>query len=469
MAQDTARIKLLMDMDDKASSKLKTVGKNADKFRERVDRMRPAFKKMAVAGVAAFAALAGAVMVSVKAYQVQERAEKRLEQLTRQTSNATDEQIQSLKNQAAALQQVGVVGDEVTMFGQSQLATFALQTSTIETLTPALLDLAVATKGVNATQEDMINIGNLVGKVMGGQIGALGRLGITFSDAQAEILKTGNEMERAATLADVLAGNFGGLNAAMRETTEGQIQAMKNSFGDLQESIGGVFAPVLADLAERLIPIIDRAAEWVKQNPELIKQIVMVTAGVAAFVAVLGALSLILLTLNPISIMITLAIGAIGLIIYSLNNAIKMFGGSWKGVWEGIKDVTKTVIDAMISFFNPFESRLAKVIGLLQKMWSLIQDTGIGKAVTGMFGGGRASGGPVSGGTTYMVGEQGPELFTPNSNGSIIPNGSLAAVGGGGSTYNLNFRGATFMGRNAAREIGDGVMTELMKREKLRQ
>lgn len=47
-----------------------------------------------------------------------------------------------------------------------------------------------------------------------------------------------------------------------------------------------------------------------------------------------------------------------------------------------------------------------------------------------MFGGARAGGGPVSGGTPYLVGEQGPELFVPGSSGGIVPN---SAMGGGGS------------------------------------
>lgn len=42
--------------------------------------------------------------------------------------------------------------------------------------------------------------------------------------------------------------------------------------------------------------------------------------------------------------------------------------------------------------------------------------------------GARASGGPVSAGKTYLVGEKGQELFTPQANGSIIPN---HALGGG--------------------------------------
>ena len=40
----------------------------------------------------------------------------------------------------------------------------------------------------------------------------------------------------------------------------------------------------------------------------------------------------------------------------------------------------------------------------------------------------RASGGPVSAGTPYMVGEAGPELFVPSSGGTIMPNGGGMAV-----------------------------------------
>lgn len=54
------------------------------------------------------------------------------------------------------------------------------------------------------------------------------------------------------------------------------------------------------------------------------------------------------------------------------------------------------------------------------------------------FPAGKARGGPVSGGTTYMVGERGPELFTPRSSGTIIPNHRLRSAGSpvvsGGST-----------------------------------
>jgi hypothetical protein len=55
------------------------------------------------------------------------------------------------------------------------------------------------------------------------------------------------------------------------------------------------------------------------------------------------------------------------------------------------------------------------------------------------FRGARALGGPVSPGGSYLVGERGPELFTPSSSGNITPN---HAMGGGGNTINITVQGA---------------------------
>ena len=47
---------------------------------------------------------------------------------------------------------------------------------------------------------------------------------------------------------------------------------------------------------------------------------------------------------------------------------------------------------------------------------------------TNMFGGGKAAGGPVVGGKHILSAKKGPELFTPNSSGTIIPNNALGGV-----------------------------------------
>ena len=50
--------------------------------------------------------------------------------------------------------------------------------------------------------------------------------------------------------------------------------------------------------------------------------------------------------------------------------------------------------------------------------------------------GARASGGPVTGGKAYLVGEKGPEIVVPRSAGSVLPNRALR--GSGGSPVSVN-------------------------------
>jgi len=50
----------------------------------------------------------------------------------------------------------------------------------------------------------------------------------------------------------------------------------------------------------------------------------------------------------------------------------------------------------------------------------------------------RAAGGPVSGGSPYIVGERGPELFVPGSSGSIVPNGRMGGMQIGQLTVQYN-------------------------------
>jgi len=56
-------------------------------------------------------------------------------------------------------------------------------------------------------------------------------------------------------------------------------------------------------------------------------------------------------------------------------------------------------------------------------------------SISSYFGGPKAAGGDVSGGTPYLVGEQGPELIVPKGSGTVIPNNKL--MGMGGSTQNI--------------------------------
>ena len=186
----------------------------------------------AAAGAAVFGAK------SMEAYNASVEASTKLRTNLLNVKGATEEHVQALQKQAAQLQKIGVIEDDAIIAGQSQLATFNLQGSTIEKLTPKIADMVAQLKGHNATAEDMVTINNLVGKVMTGNVGALSRYGVTLSDTQKELLKNGDETQRANTLNEVLAQNYGKVNEALRKTPQGQMTAFKNTFGDFMELAG---------------------------------------------------------------------------------------------------------------------------------------------------------------------------------------------------------------------------------------
>ena len=87
---------------------------------------------------------------------------------------------------------------------------------------------------------------------------------------------------------------------------------------------------------------------------------------------------------------------------------------------------------------------------------------------SGMFGR-RASGGPVMGGGSYIVGERGPEMFSPGVSGMVTPNHAL-----GGSTNVIvnvdasgtNVEGDEQQGRELGRLISVAVQSELVQQKR---
>ena len=223
--------------------------------------------KKAAGVVAAYASISkvtGFMKDCVSAADVQAAAEKRLETTIMNVKGATLEGVASIKKYASELQGITTVGDEVTIQGASQLATFQLQSDTIKTLLPSLQDLAVAQYGTAVSGDQMQQMANLMGKVMAGNVSSLSRYGVIMNETQKNILKTGNESQKASMLVEVLGQNFGGLAQSMANTPAGRVQQMKNAWGDMQEVIGAKLYPVITNVLTYItdkIPTIQTALE----------------------------------------------------------------------------------------------------------------------------------------------------------------------------------------------------------------
>jgi hypothetical protein len=73
----------------------------------------------------------------------------------------------------------------------------------------------------------------------------------------------------------------------------------------------------------------------------------------------------------------------------------------------------------------------------------------------------RAVGGPVSAMDSYIVGERGPEIFTPGAAGFITPNNRL----GGGSSTNITINVTAGMGANG-NQIGEEIIRQIKRYER---
>lgn len=174
------------------------------------------------------------------AYAEGEIAAAKLSTVMQQRMGATQAEIQSIMDLCAAQQKLGVIDDDTQVAGAQQVATFLSEAESLEVLIPAMNNLLAQQKGLNATSQDAVNIGNLMGKVMQGQTSALTRVGITFSEAEEKVLKYGTESERAAMLAQVITNNVGDMNAALAQTESGKQKQLNDSLGDIKETLGGM-------------------------------------------------------------------------------------------------------------------------------------------------------------------------------------------------------------------------------------
>lgn len=337
-----------------------------------------------------------------------ERANTRLETLMMNVSGTTKAQVKDLIDYGDALELCTTIEGDATMAGASQLATFQLSANTIKTLLPAFQDLAVAQYGVNVSQEQMINSGNLIGKVMNGSVGALTKAGVSFTAEQEKILKTGTESEKAAALVEVLRKNFGGLAQQMAQTDEGRIRQLKNAWGSVKDEVGFAVLPAVSGLVqylssnipnirekvtsaiEKIKPIaadlwektksgaktVGNMISWVKDNWAWLEPVIGGVVG--AIVAYKTAVSIATgvqwalnaaMNANPIGLIIT-AIGAligIGVVLYKNWAQISAW---FVGIWNKIKDGASWCWEGIKGFFS---SAGEWFMGL----WNGIKDTAV--------------------------------------------------------------------------------------------
>jgi len=260
------------------------------------------------------------------------------------------------------------------------------------------------------------------------------------------------------------------------------------------EGAGGKFRDVLTTVATAAMAV----AGWISRNTDVVIPLVAaVLAGVAAFrvitavaraYAAVQALLNVVLSANPIGIVI-IAIAALAAGLFVAYKKSETFRNIVKGAFEAISaaarfmwnNVVAPVIRFLLDAFTKVTSFYAALLrglsqipgfgwakGAADKLQNVANKAaGIKDAIhdipdhktvnvdvnfrpqqgrirvgsesvnVGM----RASGGPVTKGQPYIVGEKRPELFVPDQNGTIVPrvpNGAGGSGGGGLSQSDIN-------------------------------
>lgn len=362
---------------------------------------------VSVYGVAGF--YAGGKLIEMANKQAE--AENKLAEIYKSRMGVGKKAVKSTLDLASAEQKLGVVGDEVQLSGAQQLATYAKYPATVNTLLPAMNDLLVQQKGMNATQEDAAGLANLFGKAMMGQTGALKKAGISFTEAQEEVLKYGTEEEKAAVLAEVVNQNVGDMNEKFAQTDAGKIQQAKNALGDMGEEIGAVLLPAVADLVswlqDNLMPKLQQMIDYFKQHPEIAK-FALAFAGITAIlgpvIMIFGSLASAIGGIITIAPIVAGAIGAISLpvmaVVTAIGVAIAIGVALYKNwdvikakaiaVWNGIKtsimnavNVIKTRVSAnfnalkttVLNIWNGIKTKVSTVVNGIKTTVSNVFNT----------------------------------------------------------------------------------------------
>ena len=398
-----ADVQKFLDGMDKADNSTKTLGSKVSKYS----------KAMAGAFLAVGAA-AGAMAIkigvdSVKAAIEDEASQNKLAQALRNTVDATDATIKSTEDYITRQQLAYGIADTKLRPALANLARATGDVGKAQQLTNLALDISTA------TSKDLESVSLSLAKAYNGNFGALTKLGIPLDDA---IKKSGdfNLVQQELTRL------FGGAASENTKTYAGQLAIVQQRIGELKEGIGVGLLPTLKTLLEQVNMV---AKGFSGEDPQGLSNRARELAGEMNNN---GAYSL-----GGSIRELTKALG-------TLFTAVTSDGDQTANSLQTLANALNAVANGITAIANAYSK--AKSIG------GKILDTiiiGEGKAgyLSGLPGlpftspgspnGRRALGGPVSATNSYLVGERGPELFTPNVGGRISANGSS-----GQTIINLN-------------------------------
>lgn len=227
-------------------------------------------EKAFVPAIAALGVLTAVVGKATKAAMEDEAAQVELARQLKATTQATDAQVASAENFISVLSRQTAMADDQL---RPALANLVRATGSLELSQKAM---AVTADLATAKNIDMESASSAVAKALAGQTAALVKLDPSLKDL----------IDKSSSADDILKAlndTVGGSAEAFANTAEGGAKNFSIAMGELQESIGAAFLPIM----EKMIPILNDVANYMAENTDVIVALIAAVGGLAgAIVAV---------------------------------------------------------------------------------------------------------------------------------------------------------------------------------------
>jgi hypothetical protein len=468
----TLKLSILADVDNLKKS-LDAGSKDVAGFGDKItDFGKVAGAAFLAAGIAA-AAYAGKLAIDgVKAAIEDEAAQIRLATSLKNVTGATEGQIKATEDYILKTSLAKGVTDDELRPSLDRLVRSTKDVEEAQKLQTLALDIAAG------TGKDLGAVSEALGKAYDGNLGALKRLGVGIDE---DIIKS-KDFDAAAL---ALSETFAGQATANAETFAGKMDRLKIVFDEGKETVGSfildAITPMVTLFVEKVVPVVADLADKIGTNlgpvfTDLAKifkdDVVPIIETWWKFFSE-TVIPGITKTVQPIIEGLFEAFDSIATSIKDNETKLKPLFTLFKSVAEFVAEklapalgevlgaaikVLAKLVSGLVGGFSDLVGFITDVVNGIKNIINLVKNNpivkGIGGLIDKVFGGGKAAGGPVSGGTTYLVGEKGPELFTPGSSGTIIPNNRLSKGAGGGSVINITVNGA-IDAEGTARQIVD--------------
>ena len=222
-----------------------------------------------VAGVvAAVKGLADATKECVQQFTEAEKVSKRLAAVWENVGSATGKSAKELDDYAENLEKVTYFTSEsIKEAGLLLAATESLTEEGFDRALQASLDLAAA------LGEDVTSAASTLAKALEDPEAAfrtLKSIGVTFTDAEKEQIKTlqdaNNEYEAQAMILDKIEGKYKGVAQAIADTPSGKLDAIKDTLGDIKETIGQGIVGALEPAFTYILEMLQAIHKWAKDH-----------------------------------------------------------------------------------------------------------------------------------------------------------------------------------------------------------